>query len=144
MGCQRKEIAFDLVRYLDLFQRLLCRPQQARVVDGDCGMRGSDGQDRHVTLSETAFAFVDRLQHAHGPILDRHGHAKQGIDFEFDVIGNQGIMTRVLFDVVQDQRLVGAEDRPGETAINRDGNLSQLGGIRPGGGGKVQPRIFSS
>ena len=34
-------------------------------------------------------ALVDRLQHPHGTVLDRHRHTQQGLDLEFDVFGDQ-------------------------------------------------------
>ena len=77
MGCQRHEIALDLVRDLDLLQRLLRRLQQARIVDCNCGVRGNHRQDRQIAIGEAAFFLVDRLQHAHHPFLDGHWYAKQ-------------------------------------------------------------------
>ena len=133
-----KEIALELVGFLDLLKRSLGCLQQASIFNGNGGMRGSNGQQRSVMFVEDAIALIDSLQHTDCPILDWHGHTEQGLDLEFDVIRDKQIMTWVLFGVVQNQMLIRAEDRPGQTVVDRDGNFRQSSGVGSGSSSKIE------
>ena len=107
-------------------------------------MRSRDREQPGIPFIKCAIAFIDRLQHAYGPVFDRHGHTEQALHFKLDMIGNQGIMARILFHVVQNNMLVRAEDCSGEAVLDRNRDFRQLSRVRACRGGKVQARIFSS
>ncbi len=76
MGGKRQKVPFELVRFLHFLKRFLGCAQQTRVVDGDRGVSGSDGEQGGIMLVEDANTFVERFQHTDRPVLDGHRHAE--------------------------------------------------------------------
>src|SRR5215211_6845698 len=112
MGSEGKKIAFELIRFLYLFQSFLGRAQQARVVDRDRGMGGSNREQGGVVLVEDANTFVERFQHTDGLVFDGHRHAEQRLHLKFELIRYKRKMAWVLFDVIQNNMAVRTENRP--------------------------------
>ncbi len=133
------EVALELVESGEAVVDFAERVELPGVADRDGSLRRYDEERLDVGVGEAAAARVERFEHADGFVADPHRHAEQGLGLDARGLGRAFEVARVMLRILHEDGPVLAENRSGDTVLQRHDDIVERIRLRAGRRLEVEP-----